>query len=385
MSYSNGQINAPIAASDPYMVLGVGTYNGGYDVGYICSNQHGKINKWAKYKPIRFPKIEELIDSEFKGTTIDQINGIVYGLYGKVSATNYKDLHNITYEYIGKPIGGDNEPFRLTDFIGYDHNAKCNLNGTTEKDGSTIYYDTQYPISLYVEYDHLGTNTTGINLSDFTDNNDSLDIEDYYPCIMIDNYAKALINSQLSEASMADKYTPIFSNGAYYTRFKTSIDLPALKVEADRKVSFFLIKKINDNLINLTDWVDVTDKVFLNPLVAIPEATGLTYHFKPYNVMYYAIATSCRATTNGFSIGWEWEEDKHPTESTEVTFRLDRGDVLGTKTVTYTPPTGGLTPLLYVPFTWSEVGFVPLPGQSVNIAGYITPGGRTFDFNITAT
>lgn len=371
--------NTNISSSVVGKAIGVSSH----DWSELCTS--GNINKWSKHKPVRYPKTTGLIDSEFKGTTADNLNGILYGLAGRVSAVSYKDLHTTTYEYVGRPTGTSDAPYRIGDFRGYDHNARCNLSGVTEEDGSTIYYDIQYPISIYIEYDHLGTNTTGVNLSDFTDNNDSLNVEDYYPCVMIDNYAKALINSQLSEASMADEYTPIFSNGAYYTRFKTSIDLPALKVEADRKVSFFLIKKINDHLIDLTDWVDVTDKAFINPLIAIPEATGLTYHFKAYKVTYYAIATSCRATTNGFSIGWEWEEDKHPTESTEVTFRLDRGDVFGTKTVTYTPPSGGLTPLLYVTFTWSEVGFKPLPGKSVNIAGYITPGGRTFDFNIKAT
>lgn len=314
------------------------------DIGQLCSSD--RINKWSKHKPVRYPKTTGLIDSEFKGTAADNLNGIIYGLAGRVSAVSYKDLHTTTYEYVGRPTGTSNAPYRIGDFRGYDHSAKCNLSGVTEKDGSTIYYDIQYPISLYVEYDHLGTNTTGINLSDFTDGNDNLNIEDYYPCIMIDNYAKALVNSQLTESSMTDKYTPILSDGAYYTRFKTSIDLSALKVEADRKVSFFLIKKIKDGLIDLTNWVDVTDKAFLNPLIAIPEATGLTYHFKPYHVNYYAIATDCRATNNGFSISWEWENDKHPSEPTEVTFRLDSGDVFGTKTITYTPPTGGLIPLL---------------------------------------
>lgn len=353
------------------------------NIGKLCTSQN--INKWSKHKPVRYPKSSGLTDSEFKGTIADNLNGILYGLTGRVSAVSYKDLHTTTYEYAGRPTGTSDAPYRIGDFRGYDHNAKCNLNGVTEEDGSTIYYDLQYPISIDIEYDYLGTNTTGINLSDFTDGNDNLNIEDYYPCVMIDNYAKALVNSQLTESSMTDKYTPILSDGTYYTRFETSIDLSALKVEADRKVSFFLIKKINDSLIDLTDWVDVTDKVFLHPLIAIPEATGLTYHFKTYYANYYAIATYCRPTDNGFSIGWEWEDDKHPSKSTKVTFSLDHGDVFGTKTVTYTPPTGGLIPSLYVNFTWSEVGLVPLPGQNVNIVGYITPGGRTFSFNITIT
>lgn len=36
MAYANGKITAPIAASDPYYVLGVAAPSSGWDVGYIC-------------------------------------------------------------------------------------------------------------------------------------------------------------------------------------------------------------------------------------------------------------------------------------------------------------------------------------------------------------
>ena len=52
---NNGIISAPIGLQpDVYGVLGLvktGTY---YDVGYVCSNEHGRTNKWARYKPVRF-------------------------------------------------------------------------------------------------------------------------------------------------------------------------------------------------------------------------------------------------------------------------------------------------------------------------------------------
>ena len=60
MAYSNGQITAPVDASDPYDVMCVGQYNGTFDVGHICGNTHGKINKWSKRKPIVYDTIEEL-------------------------------------------------------------------------------------------------------------------------------------------------------------------------------------------------------------------------------------------------------------------------------------------------------------------------------------
>ena len=53
----NGIITAPINASDPYRVLGVGQYNGWWDIGYVCSNQHGRINMWSRYKPVSLRSI----------------------------------------------------------------------------------------------------------------------------------------------------------------------------------------------------------------------------------------------------------------------------------------------------------------------------------------
>ena len=87
MSHSNGIISNPINPQDPYLVLGVRKRKSGYNINYICSNLHGRINKWAKYKPIDYPAIGD------------------------------------SYEY-APPKGGDNSPYRLCDFIGYNHAAE---------------------------------------------------------------------------------------------------------------------------------------------------------------------------------------------------------------------------------------------------------------------
>jgi hypothetical protein len=49
MAHSNGVITAPVGIdADIAPVLGVGSY----DLGYLCSNIHGKINKWSRIKPV---------------------------------------------------------------------------------------------------------------------------------------------------------------------------------------------------------------------------------------------------------------------------------------------------------------------------------------------
>lgn len=116
MSHSNGIISNPINPQDPYLVLGVRKRKSGYNINYICSNLHGRINKWAKYKPIDYPAIGELTEAQLK-------NGD-YGIKPVTAKSTVLDAVNAnSYEYV-PPKGGDNSPYRLCDFIGYNHNAE---------------------------------------------------------------------------------------------------------------------------------------------------------------------------------------------------------------------------------------------------------------------
>lgn len=112
MSYSNGKITAPVSASDPYMVIGVGQYNGVYDVAYICGNTHGKINKLAKYKPVKVNTQVEITDT--------QRNGVRFGL--TIPLRQMADIIKSSPWSYNPPIPGT-DWCRLTDFINYNHNA----------------------------------------------------------------------------------------------------------------------------------------------------------------------------------------------------------------------------------------------------------------------
>lgn len=58
MSHSNGKITAPINLDgDVFATLGIGSVGGDYDLGYACANTHGKINPWARYKPVRYESL----------------------------------------------------------------------------------------------------------------------------------------------------------------------------------------------------------------------------------------------------------------------------------------------------------------------------------------
>lgn len=108
---NNGVITAPISVKDPYTCMGVGATANGYDLGYICANAHKKINIWSKKKPMSYSKLPELTDAEMLSVN--------YGLsvtYGRPCVYAYNP-----------PTGGDASPFRLTDFVGYNHAAKTGL------------------------------------------------------------------------------------------------------------------------------------------------------------------------------------------------------------------------------------------------------------------
>lgn len=133
MSYSNGKITAPISASDPYNCMGVGKTSTGYDVGYICSNNHNKINKWSLYKPIISNKVGTLTDTDYYNANFG---------YNIQSYNNYNDMKsnlNSSWTYL-PPTGGTNSPYRLGDFKGYDHYSTApflmELNSTTYLNGN---------------------------------------------------------------------------------------------------------------------------------------------------------------------------------------------------------------------------------------------------------
>ena len=72
-------------------------------VGGLCTSP--KINKWSKLKPVRHPSKGDLTEQEIKDKG--------YGFYVAPDGT--------TYYY--KPRGGEEEPYRIGDFRGYNHNA----------------------------------------------------------------------------------------------------------------------------------------------------------------------------------------------------------------------------------------------------------------------
>ena len=88
------------------------------DVGQLCI--HPNINKWSKWKPIKFPKIESLTQQELENSNY----GIeIVSSLGDTSNPKalYDMVQNLGYTYkYNKPTGGVSSPYRLSDFRNYE-------------------------------------------------------------------------------------------------------------------------------------------------------------------------------------------------------------------------------------------------------------------------
>lgn len=133
MSVNNNIVTAPVGLQEVYSLLGVSPKNGVYDVGYLCSNTHGKINMWSRFKPVSILDTYNVDYSTawYKGTLGDcgiqpRITTLIQDII-----TWYDD--NVEgWEYM--PPFGDKgglviSPFRLLDFDGYKHNAMPPISG----------------------------------------------------------------------------------------------------------------------------------------------------------------------------------------------------------------------------------------------------------------
>lgn len=114
MGYENGSIYAPVSINDVQRVIGASSP----DLGTLC--RHTNINKWARYKPVIYPGFPIRFQSgitAFENKTGLSV-GTMIGYPSDVAA--YMDVA-ITYE---RPTGGFSSPYRLTDFVRYNHYAQ---------------------------------------------------------------------------------------------------------------------------------------------------------------------------------------------------------------------------------------------------------------------
>ena len=159
---SGTRLAAPLNLQEVYSVMGVSAVNGLKDVGYICGNGHGRINKWARNKPVRVNQPGEITDAQRKA--------VYQGL--SVSPYGYKNLYEEyasgmknAWKYLPPRPGTD--WCRLTDFVGYNHDAEPFLR-TGIPEGSTFEVSKINGGTITFEMKTPAADSGQLSVSDFT-------------------------------------------------------------------------------------------------------------------------------------------------------------------------------------------------------------------------
>ena len=124
MGVSNGIVSVPINPREVYALLGVPKYNGWWDIGYICSNKHGKVNTGSRYKPVE--------DSTWQTPSESRFKELCYGFGDKVSSS---DISQREWVYIPSST-----KYRILDFENYNHFAPkfCSISLPSEIKGDRV-------------------------------------------------------------------------------------------------------------------------------------------------------------------------------------------------------------------------------------------------------
>lgn len=142
MPYENGLIKSPISLPELYRAFGIGA-SSGCSLTHLCSNQHGRINPWSRYRPVCLgqPLNPDSIDGNVpdkfwrEGPVIDSSRPWFWGTRSHPAFTipvvsqlsDYLDADgNVLESAKWKPNfpGPGIDYCRLSDFLGYTHDAK---------------------------------------------------------------------------------------------------------------------------------------------------------------------------------------------------------------------------------------------------------------------
>ena len=287
MGYSNGTITAPVSASDPYAVLGVGKYNDGYDWGYICSNRHGKTNMWSKFKPVRYSKPDDLSfeDRKYKGFGFE----IMPPQEDAIRANAQK------YAYLAPRGGQFNEWFRITDWIGYNHYARppLDMNSSHFPD----YWDFDETDTVTVEM--LGNwDASEMEFSDFGS------LGEYYPAICV-----------------IDRNNP--QNYQWKTGLERFKEHGMLPIGLFSYESMFLSDYVEYFIVAARDYKETFEEEKSTAFLPIPSLEGQTFHINVYNWQAKA------PTVNLYKIVWNGNEHNYEAPPSSISVGSVRDFKLG--------------------------------------------------------
>lgn len=314
MAIDKNKIAAPVAITDPYNLLGIYPKNGVWDVADIVALERpllqggrpGRINKWSRHKPVRYPQAAPLSDNfkvegtsgtgepiityidQWEGSETDKNQGIRYGLKATIPhGTNIVAIHDTSFDYVAYPHPGT-DFCRLSDFDGYDHNAKPNLTGSRIDE---INADVPY-LFVNINYYDDSVNPTGVPIESWLALASDKSVGDYYPAILVTDenggsYARLLTNTSTNTVTtLRVKGTPM--GDVWYSSFRvkffndgTVSPSPPVgqsdtfpgedSVGANLKVTLFLIDRKSFEY-----WTGVSTIITLADYFPIPTSIAMT-------------------------------------------------------------------------------------------------------------
>lgn len=161
--------------NDLYRFFGVSPRRNGYDIGYICTNEHGKINKWAKYKPEAAGSASKLTLQQRKSNNFGLRPARVYNTCHAFEDAVAAGELDAEWRYIAPGAGYFK---RAGDFDGYDHGAVCPFGTLSEQ---TMYLTGDASGTVELAGDDLPTtkdDATWLTMDDFE--NVDYPLKDWY-------------------------------------------------------------------------------------------------------------------------------------------------------------------------------------------------------------
>lgn len=381
----------------------------------------GRINKWAKYKPIHFPNKLPLEDADFRGRTVEtNDNGLVYGLKvpSQISIINPAAFHGTSWDYLGYPNApglSGKSLYRERDFNGYNDAALPDIYGlipTTSK----FYIGTDdagiVTAASVVNVGYRQNNQDGVPISRYVmdcvgyenDPNDPLmpRLAQCYPAILIGNYLTA-VGVYNPTTGAVDYGTIVRSNGSggwVIANDSWCVDMRKLDGRGNRPfttdinavATLVLVYTASSypRLINgdpdsdLTQyWFDMTEeRAWTARIFPLPGACGVSIDIERYVTPGFtltpvsATGTTSEVTIN-FSVSYVGSEP-NPMGSATVTARVGSGGTEPSKTVLLRG-TAGTASATFSASDFEKMAFNPSQDTSIFVRATANPGADTSD------
>ena len=339
--------------------------------------KYGNINKWAKFKPIRYPQTERLTNEQRKGTIEDNNNGIFYGL--KVTGgimdgmitEDMAELHNAKFEYL-RPEGGTQSPFRTLDFAsvgfnwGYRHNAQPTLqggfpleNGVVKafiNDGDGVNSKIAYGLSGIDVHFNAAFSNEGVDIMEMM-NVQGVDLADTkaksFPCILVTDakgksYFTALTARyddeyraepiQVIESNAPQGWYVLMRKPIYSTDVVLNKSYPFTEVQEGVKATLFLYKSqsatepIVATGVNFHDyWIPLDNNLAGTSArkIVIPDAIGMNMVFTTYKSVHFVVSNVTLLAVNShpvFNIQLAENSGETTTNKVSVTVTVTLSD-----------------------------------------------------------